>query len=297
MDERTGRLRRLPEIECLIPRTMDEALSMLDGHKGSARVLAGGTDIINKLKRRNVIAKYIVDVKGIGDLNFIENDPEGLRIGAVTTLRDILESPFVRERYPILTDAVSVMASTQIRNMATMVGNLCNAAPSADSAPPLIALQAKLKVVDRKKERVIPVEDFFVGPGETVLAPSELVKEIVIPPPAIPGAGIYLKHQLRSEMDLAVVGVGVYLTLDAEKTMCKEARIALGAVAPIPMRARKAEAVLKGNILDNDLIETAARTASEESKPIDDIRSSAEHRKTIVRVLTKKAIHEGLCRA
>ncbi|MGO9121415.1 MAG: FAD binding domain-containing protein [Desulfomonilaceae bacterium] len=297
MCQRMGTLRRLPEIECLFPRTVHEALSMLESRNESARLIAGGTDIINKLKRRNIIAKYIVDLKGIADLNFIQNDAQGLRIGAVTTLSDILESQLVRERYPILTDAVSVMASPQIRNTASMVGNLCNAVPSADSAPPLIVLQAALKVVSCKEERAVRVEDFFTGPGQTVLAPGELVKEILIPPPEIPGAGTYLKHQLRSEMDLAVVGVGVYLTLDEEKTVCTEARIALGAVAPMPIRARRAEEVLKGERLDGELIETAARIASEESKPIDDIRSSAEYRKEIVQVLTKRAIQQCLNRA
>jgi carbon-monoxide dehydrogenase medium subunit len=297
MCKKVARLRRLPEIECLFPKTVDEALSMLESHNGATKVMAGGTDVINKLKRRNVVARYIVDLKGIPDLDFIENGAGGLRIGAVTTLTDILESPLVSQSYPILTDAVSVMASPQIRNTASMVGNLCNAVPSADASPPLIVLQAKLKIVDGKKEKAVLVEDFFIGPGETVLAPGELVKEIVIPQPELPGAGAYLKYQLRSEMDLAVVGVGAYLTLDAEKTTCKAARIALGAVAPIPMRARKAEDVLQGKKLSDDLIETAARIASEESKPIDDIRSSSEYRRNLVEVLTKRAIRQCLDRA
>ncbi len=297
MCKTVGRLRRLPEIECLFPRTVEEALSMLEKHNGSARVIAGGTDVIIKLKRRSVTEKYIIDLKAIAALNFIEKDSQGLRIGAVTNLSDILESPLVRELYPILTDALSVLASPQIRNTATMVGNLCNAVPSADSAPPLIALQAKLKVVNGTEERAVPVEDFFTGPGQTVLARGELVTEIMIPAPEVPGAGAYLKQQLREEMDLAMVGVGVYLTFDTKKTICKEARIALGAVAPIPMRARKAEDVLKGKVLDSDLIEAAARIASEESKPIDDIRSSAEYRKHIVEVLTKRASKQCLDRA
>ena len=291
-----GRLRRLPEIECLFPKTIQQALSMLESHNEFSRVIAGGTDIINKLKRRTETAKYIVDLKGIADLDFIEKDSQGLRIGAVTTLSDILESPLVCELYPIIRDAASVMASPQIRNTATIVGNLCNAVPSADSAPPLIALQAKLKVVSRQQERTVPVEEFFTGPGKTVLAPGELVEEIMIPYPRVPGAGSYLKHMLRSEMDLAVVGVGVYLILDAERTTCEEARIVLGAVAPTPIRARKAEDVLKGKILNNDLIETAAQIASDESKPIDDIRGSADYRKNMVGVLTKRAIKQCLNR-
>jgi carbon-monoxide dehydrogenase medium subunit len=297
MCKTVGKLRRLPDIECLFPKTVEEALSMLEKHNGSSRVIAGGTDVLIKLKRRNISAKYIIDLKGIGGLNFIENDGLGLRIGAVTVLSDILDSPIVCESYPILTDALSVLASPQIRNTASMVGNLCNAVPSADSAPPLVALQAKLMLQNGKKQRTVAVEDFFTGPGQTVLAPGELVTEIVIPTPGAPGGGAYLKQQLRAEMDLAVVGVGVYLTLDSSKTVCKEARIVLGAVAPVPMRAKKAEYVLRGETLDNDLIESAAQIASEESQPIDDIRSSAEYRKHIVGVLTKRAIHKCLDRA
>jgi carbon-monoxide dehydrogenase medium subunit len=297
MCKTVGKLRRLPEIECLFPTTLEEAQSMMAKHNGSSRVIAGGTDVLIKLKRRNITSKYIIDLKGIAALDFIEKDRQGLRIGAVTTLTDILESPLVRESYPILTDALTVLASPQIRNSASMVGNLCNAVPSADSAPPLVALQAKLKILNGKKERTVPVEDFFTGPSQTVLAPGELVTEIVIPAPPAPGAGAYLKQQLRAEMDLAVVGVGAYLKLDAKKTTCQEAWIALGAVAPIPLRARKAEAALKGKVLDKAIIETAARIASEESKPIDDIRSSAEYRKQIVAVLTKRAIQQCLDRA
>jgi carbon-monoxide dehydrogenase medium subunit len=176
-----------------------------------------------------------------------------------------------------------------------MVGNLCNALPSADSAPPLIVLQAKLKIVGLAKERTILVEDFFKGPRETILGPCELVTEIMIPPPV--GYGVYLKHMLRAEGDLAMVGVAVYLTLDSKKEICRNAKIALGAVAPTPMRAIKAEDALKGKPLNDDVIETVARIASEEAKPIDDIRSSAEYRREIVRALTKRAIKQSIKKA
>jgi carbon-monoxide dehydrogenase medium subunit len=297
MCKRMGRLRRLPELECLFPKTVKEALSLLEKHSESARVIAGGTDLINKMKRRDVTAKYLIDLKGIAALNFIENDSQGLRIGATTTLSEILESSAVRELYPILTDAVSVMASPQIRNTASIAGNLCNAVPSADSAPPLIVLQAKLKVIGRRKKRTVLVEDFFTGLNKTVLDSGELVTEIMIPPPLFPGGGAYLKHMRRAEMDLAVVGVGVYLSLDTRKKICKDVKIALGAVAPTPMRAKNAEEALKGKPLDSDLIAAAARIASEESRPIDDIRSSAEYRKEVVNVLTMRAIQRCLGRA
>lgn len=291
-----GRLRRLPEIECLFPKTVRQALSMLESHQEDSRAIAGGTDIINKLKRRFVSTRYLVDLKAIPDLDFVVEDSQGLRIGAVASLSDILDSPLVRRHYPIIIDAVSVMASPQIRNTATMVGNLCNAVPSADSAPPLIALQAKLRIVNSRGQRTVPVETFFTGPGKTVLTPRELVQEILIPSPKVPSAGTYLKHMLRSEMDLAVVGVGVYLTLNSEDKTCTDARIVLGAVAPTPIRAQKAEDILKDKTIDNNLMEECAKIASTESKPIDDIRGSADYRKKIVSVLAKRAIQQCLVR-
>jgi carbon-monoxide dehydrogenase medium subunit len=250
------------------------------------------------MKRREHTPKYLVDLKGIADLNFIDYDPEtGLRIGATATLNEVRESSIVNERCPVLVETVSQMASVQVRNAATISGNLCNAVPSADTAPPLIVLGASLKLVGPEGERTVSVEDFFRGPGETVLDPLMLVTEIQIPP-ACPGyAGTYIKHTLRGEMDLAIVGVAAYLTLNSKKDICEDIRIAMGAVAPVPMRAKKAEEVLKGKRLSDDLIESAARIASEESRPIDDIRSSAEYRKEMVSLLTRKSIKQSLNRA
>jgi len=290
-----GRLRRLPEIECLFPKTLGEALLLLERHNGMARVIAGGTDLLPKMKRRELTPKYLIDLKGIADLNFINYETkEGLRIGPMTTLSEVGESSIVIKNYPILVETVLQMASIQIRNIGTIGGNLCNAVPSADTAPPLISLEARLKLVSLKGERTILVEDFFKGPDETVLDLLELVAEIQIPPTRPREGGTYLKHTLRRAMDLAIVGVAAYLALDLKEHICRDVRIAMGAVAPIPMRAKKAEEALRGKALGNDLIENAARIASEESRPIDDIRSSAEYRREMVRVLTKKAIKQSL---
>jgi carbon-monoxide dehydrogenase medium subunit len=297
MNKTLGRLRRLPEIECFFPKTIGEALSLLKKYNGKARVFAGGTDLLPKMKRRELVPKYLIDLNGIPDLRFIKYEKEkGLRIGAATTLSEILESSIVQKRYPILAETVSQMASIQVRNTGTIGGNLCNAVPSADTAPPLIVLGAQLKIVgpNPRKERMVLVEGFFKGPDRTVLGSTELVSEIQIPPPITGSCGAYLKHTLRREMDLAIVGVAVWLVLDSKKNICNDIRIALGAVSPIPMRAKKAEAILRGKTLDGDLIENVARMASEESKPIDDIRSSAEYRKEMVKVLTKRAIQQSL---
>ena len=296
MGKTLGRLRRLPEIECLFPKTLSEALSLLRKHKGAAKAVAGGTDLLPKMKRRELAPKYLIDLKGIANLNFIKYEKQkGLRIGAGTTLNEILESPLVNKYYPILIKAVSQMASSQIRNIATIGGNLCNGAPSADTAPPLIALGARLKLVDLRKERGILVEDFFEGPEETVINHSELVTEIQIPPSLPREFGTYLKHTLRGAMDLAIVGVAVLMTLDSKKNVCRDIKIAMGAVAPTPMRAKKAEEILKGEAFDEDLIENVARMASEESRPrLTSLRASPEYKMEMVRVLTKRAIKQSL---
>jgi len=295
MGRTLGRLRRLPQIEVLFPKTLSEALSLLKKHNGVACVIAGGTDLLPKMKRRELTPRYLIDLKGIADLNLIKYDRKsGLRIGAATTLNEIRESSVVRKHCPILVEAASQMASTQVRNTGTIGGNLCNAVPSADTAPPLIVLGARLRVVGPKKERTVLVEDFFKGPNKTVLRPLELVAEVQIPPAGRNEFGAYLKHTLRREMDLAIVGVAAYVSLDSKRRICKEVKIAMGAVAPIPMRAKKAEEILRGKELDDDLIEDAAQLASKESEPIDDIRSSADYRREMVRVLTRRAIHQLL---
>jgi carbon-monoxide dehydrogenase medium subunit len=295
MAKTLGRLKRLPEIEYFSPKTLKEALSLLKKYNRKAKAFAGGTDLLPKMKRREVVPKYLIDLNGIPGLKFIKYEKQkGLRIGADTTLSEILESSLVNRRYPILTEAISQMASAQIRNIGTIGGNLCNAVPSADSAPPLIVLGAQLKIVDPRKGRTVLVEDFFKGPDRTVLANTELVSEIQIPPPISGARGTYLKHTLRREMDLAIVGIAVYLVPDSKKGICKDIKIAMGAVAPVPMRAKKAEEILRGKQLNDDLIENAAQIASEESKPIDDIRGSAEYRREIVRALTKRAIRQSL---
>ena len=295
MGKTLGRLRRLPEIGCFFPKTTREAVSLLKKYSGKAKVFAGGTDLLPKMKRRELVPKYLISLSGITDLKFIKYEKEkGLRIGAGTTLNEILESSLVQKRYPILVETISQMASTQVRNVGTISGNLCNAVPSADTAPTLIVLGARLKLVGPKKQRMVLVEDFFKGPDRTVLDRTELVSEIQIPPTLSGARGTYLKHTLRREMDLALVGVASYFIPNSKKEICKEIKIALGAVAPVPMRAKKAEAVLMGKPLTNELIEQAAQIASEEAKPIDDIRGSAEYRKEIVRVLTQRTIQQSL---
>ncbi len=288
--------RRLPRFDYLVPKTLDEALSLLSQYKGRARVIAGGTDLVPKLKRREIKApEYIIDLKGIPDLDYIKYDAgSGLSIGALTTLHAVETSPIVREKFNVLFQAVESMASIQVRNRGTVAGNLCNAVPSADTAPALLTMEARLRLISPQGERIVNIEDFFTGPKETAAADDEILREIQVPDLPASSRGRYLKLTLRRAMDLAIVGVAVVAV--PEDGVCKDMRIALGAVSPTPVRARKAEAAIKGQRLSDEVIERAAQFAAEECCPISDHRASVEYRTEMVKVLTRRAINQAVSR-
>ncbi|MFP3976204.1 MAG: FAD binding domain-containing protein [Dehalococcoidia bacterium] len=285
--------RKVPKVEYAAPESLDEALTMLSSSQhGEIKMMAGGTDLVPKLKRREIQnPACVLDLKRIEGLNHIRHDKDsGLNLGPLATIHDVAESPVVKDKFSILSEAASSIGSVQVRNRGTVVGNICNAVPSADTAPALLTMQAELKIARTGGERTVNIDDFFAGPYETVLGDDELVQEIRIPPLPQNAKGRYLKLTPRKSMDLAIVGVAVVLV--AEKGVCKDIRIALGAVAPTPMRAKRAEEALKGINLGSKAIEDAARIASEESCPIDDHRASAEYRREMVKVLTRRAIHD-----
>lgn len=287
----------LPKFNYLSPKTLDEACSLLSQYKEKARAVAGGTDLLIRMKDKLVTPQYLIGLKGVADLNYIKyNEPEGLRIGALATIDSIVCSSIIVERFGYLSDAAVQMATPQVRNMGTIGGNLCNAAPSADLAPPLIALGAKVRLASKRGNRVVALEDFFVGPGQTVLEVDEILCEVQVPNQPANTGGTYLKFSQRSAVDIAAVGVAVSVTL-GEGGICHDVKIVLGAVAPTPMRARRAEAVIKGGKLKGDLIAEAARLATDEAHPISDVRSSADYRRKLVGVLTKKALKQALERA
>ena len=287
--------RRLPRIDYIKPGSMDDLLDLLSGnHNGRYRVYAGGTDLIPKLKGRTInTPEAIVDLKGISGLDYIDyDDSHGLRIGALATIRSIETSPVVREKYPLLSQASASIASIQVRNRGTIAGNICNAVPSADSAPPLLSLEARLLCVSKKRERIININEFFTGPNKNALEPDEILREIQIPALHEDFRGVFIKLSPRSRMDLAVVNVAVICVKG--KGRFKDIRISLGAVAPTPIRAQKAERSLEGVKTDDKAILNAAKTASTESKPIDDHRASAEYRRMMVEVLVRRAINKVL---
>ena len=275
------------------PATLDEAVALLRRCEGRASLLAGGTDLLVQMKEKIRQPGHVVNIKkilGLDDLSYDEQD--GLRIGALTTTRAVETSAVVKRHYLSLSQAVVHFASIQVRNRATVIGNVCRASPSADTLPPLIADGALLHLHGGHGRRTVAVEDFCTGPGKTVLAADELVTHISVPAPPPHTGKVYIKHGRRVEMELATVGVAVTVTLAAGR--CHDLRIVLAAVAPTPLRARQAEAVLRGQPPSAALIDAAAQRAMEESRPIGDVRGSADYRRAMVGVLTRRAIEQAL---
>jgi len=275
------------------PKTVEEAISLLSQYGDQARVISGGTDFLVQMKRKEPLSNYLISLGGIHELNYIRHDEaKGLRIGALTPIGDIAGSPLVCRQFSILAQAAGMLGTPAIRNQATLGGNLCNAAPSADTAPPLLVLGAKAKIAGAGGERIVPIDNFFVGPGQTILERSHMLIEIQIPDLQPHSGGAYLKQKRREGADIAVVGVAALVVMERE--ILKDVRIALGAVAPTPVRARKAEGILRGKKLDLQLLEETCWAACDESMPIDDIRGSADYRRKLVAALTKRAVTQAV---
>ena len=290
-------IRRLPQFDYHAPTSLSDALHHLAEYGEKAKLFAGGTDLFIAMKKRETVPDHLINLKNIKKLKEISYDErEGLKIGALVTLGDLHRSDIIREKFCILWDAVSVMASPQVRNVATIGGNLCNARPSADTAPPLIALGATVTLNTSNGERTVLLENFFRGPGESVLELQEILTEVLIPNPPENSQGAYLKLMRRHAMDLALASVACYLRLDSDGNRCEEARIVLGAVAPTPMRAPGAEQILINKEIDETVAGEAGRVASHEARPISDIRASGEYRGDMVQVLTKRAVIEAFKR-
>jgi len=284
-------IKRLPKFEYHAPTSLSEALDLLAKYDGKARVFAGGTDLLVSMKKREVLPEHLISLKGIAELKGVHHDQkEGMRIGALVTLSEIEHSRMIQEDFRALWDAVQVMASPQIRSLGTIGGNLCSAEPSADTAPPLIALDASVEIISMKGKRKVLVENFFRGPGESVLKPDEILTQILIPHPLEKSSGAYFKLMRRAAMDLAQVGVAVCLSFNSEKRTCRGAKIALGAVGSTPIRASKAEQILLNKEINETVGKEAGKTAAQEANPRSSIRASKEYRREMIEVLTKRAV-------
>lgn len=290
----------LPEFELLSADTVEEACALLSRRGTDAMVFAGGTDVLVKMKHRRMIPKCLINIKGIPDLNQIRHDQrDGLRVGALTAVQGIETSAVIGKHFPALKQAAEVLGTTQIRNVGTIGGNLGNASPSAEFAPALLTMGATVRCVSCDGERLIPVEEFFVSPGKSSMRHDELLTEVRVPSLPAGAESIYLKHSLR-KMDVAIASAAVLIVLGGD--VCRDIRIALGAVGPIPFRAKKAEEMLRGERLggdrfENDLLEQVARSASDESFPIDDFRSYAAYRRKLVKMLVSKGLERVIARA
>jgi carbon-monoxide dehydrogenase medium subunit len=284
-------MKRTEPFDMYQPTSVQEASRLLKQHGPGGRFLAGGTDLVIAMKEKGLVPKYVVDLKKIAGLAGIRENGDGsISIGALTTMRDVEISPLITKKYPLLAQSAAEVGSIQIRNRATVGGNMANATPSADVAPALIALNAAAKISGESGDRSLPLEEFFRGPGQTVMSGEEILTEVTIPKTSDRLVGEYIKFSPREMMDLAYVGVAVVYTLDAKDRRCTDVRIVLGAVAPTPIRAKQAEAALEGQALSAALAETAGALAAQESKPISDVRSTAEYRRAMVGAMTQRAI-------
>ncbi len=278
----------MPTLEFDQPCNIAEAIAALA--QEGARPLAGGTDLVPQLREGRRTPRRIVDLKRIGELTAIcETADGGLSIGAAASLSSIANHSLVIARYPAIVRAARMVGSLQIQNRASLGGNICNAAPSADGVPPLICLGAEAVIVGSGGERTVPVQAIATGPGHTALAEGEILVAIRLPPPAERSAATYLRFTPRREMDIAIAGAGTWFALDAAGTVTA-ARIVLAAVAPVPRRVHGAERLLVGARPDDRAFDAAAERAAAEAQPISDTRGSAEYRRSLVRVLTKRAL-------
>lgn len=284
----------LPDFDYLAPKTLEEASNLLHELGENAMVIAGGCDTFPPMKQGAFSdCKYIIDLKHIPGLGKIEYDEkEGLKIGCLVKLFDIQTSALVKEKNPALAQAAKYIASTQVRNKGTLMGNICAAVPSCDGGPILIAQRAKILVKGHDENRVVPADQFFTGVKKTCLAWDEIATHIVIPPLGEDEHAAYIKFATRKAMDLAIVGVAAWLKMDGD--VVADARIALGAVATTPILAPAAAECLVGKKLDEASIEAASIAAMKSCRPISDVRASAEYRRDMVRVFTKRAIRKAI---
>jgi carbon-monoxide dehydrogenase medium subunit len=283
------------EFEYLRPTNLDETLGYLSSYAGKSKVLAGGTDLVLLLQQGIMKPTHIIDISYVPELSYIREEDGHLRIGAATKMRDIEISTLVRKKIPMLAEASQLVGEIGVRNIATIGGNLVNASPAADSAPPLLVLDASLKVRKAGTERTIRLNDFFVHVKKTVLAPDELVTEVKVPIPPPRSGGAFFRLAKRGGNIISIVSAAAFLVMGGN--VCSLARVAMGSVAPTPIRIKSAEKALEGAEPTEEKIRTAAQNACDEITPISDIRASAEYRKDTSRVFVRKAIQEALKRA
>jgi carbon-monoxide dehydrogenase medium subunit len=272
------------------PQTLKEAFSLMEKLKGRAKYIAGGTDILVRIKQKAIHPDTLISLRGIDGLKTVKHNG-ALSIGSMIPFRDLEGDPVIARDYPSLARAVSVLANPQVRNVATMGGNLCNSAPSADCAPPLLVMQAHLKLQGPGGEREVPIDKFFTGPGENCMEAEEVLTQIQVPKKAKHTGMAFLKVG-RVAQDIAVVNAAVLLVMDKKK--CQECRLAVGAVAPVPLRLRSVEKLIAGEQIGPELLDRVSQMVEQEVSPITDVRSTEAYRRIMSGVLIKRAIQQAL---
>ena len=283
--------------EYCAPVNLQEAIGLMASRKGSTNLLAGGTDLIVLMRARRKRPDLVIDVKKIHELSELKMDETGLTIGASVNCRTIFENNQIAARYPALVDSARLIGGIQIQGRASIGGNLCNAAPSADTIPTLIVYGAVARIVNGKGERQIPVEEFCLAPGKTVLEDGDILVNVFISSPRAHSGARFLRFIPRNEMDIAVANSAAFVELDAAGQNFQFARIAIGAVAPYPLFVEEAGASLTGKPVNEESILKAARIARGAARPIDDMRGTVEHRLQLVETLTKRVLLDAVKRA
>ncbi len=293
-------IRRLPKFEYLTPKTVDEVCAFLSEYGENAAVMAGGTDLLPKMKQREMVPQYLISLGNIPGLDRLEySDAKGLQLGPAVTIHNIRTSPIIREKFGALAQAADDLGSAQIRNLATVAGNLCNSTPCADMPPPLMAMGARLKLINATGERIVPIEEFFLGPFKSTLKNNEFLAEIEVPNQAPNSRGVYPKHTFRGAMEYPLVAVAVVLNLEGQ--VCKDIKIAGSFCShcwrregckypcPTPFRATRTEEALRGKKLEDTLIREAAQIAAKEARPLVETNYTRE----MMKVFTRRALTQA----
>ena len=271
------------------PNTIEETLRLMSKFGAQSKILVGGTDLTSGVRSgKIVLPENIIEIGHVKELNFIDDAADIVNVGATTKLSEIISSPIIKSKVPILAEAVSSMASFQVRNMGTIGGNLCNASPAADTAPPLLVLDAMIEVMNIKSKRRIPIDQFFTGPSKTAAGPDEIVTKIQIPKQQPTDRWDFVKLGRRKALTLSIISIAALAKIVDNRF--QDVKIALGAVAPTPLRAKKAETFLKGRSASEDVIDEASQIVRDEINPISDVRASKEYRREMAYTITKKML-------
>ena len=281
---------RIKPFNFITANSLGDALDKLEQSGPDAKIIAGGTDLVLHLKKKTASPKTIISLHKLTGLQTVEEQNNVIHIGAMARHADLAKHPLLEKKTSILCQAVGLIGSWQIRNAGTIGGNLCNASPAADGVPPLLALDADLVIAGKDNEKKVPVASFFTGPGQTIMTDNEILKEIQIPAPSPLSGGCYLKLRRRKAVDISIAGVAFQAELDTDGKTIAKARFALGGVAPTPIRVKEAEQILSGLSLDEakNRMETCAKICADAAKPIDDLRASADYKRTIVNIFVQR---------